>query len=120
MTKGQTEALLKEKISQLFKEVVGKGPSNIYITIVKNYIIMEIRDGFLTAEKQILQLENGVEKVKDLEYNIFKVSFEKYKILFKENLGVEVLDFLVKINTKEDIRYVWFICDKNIEDRFKE
>ncbi len=120
MTKGQAEALIKEKMSQLFKEIVGKGPSNIYISIAKNYIIMEVRDGLLTAEKQILQLENGMEKVKDLEYNIFKVSYNKYKDLIKNILGVEVLDFLVKINIKEDIRYVCFICDKNIEEKFKQ
>ena len=96
ITKGQIEKTLKEELTNVFRQVVGKGPERVSIKIVKNFVICEMYGILTTVEKQLLKLENGEEQIKKLRDNLFLVSRDKYYEVIEEIVGAKVMEIVTR------------------------
>lgn len=116
MTKGQVEVQLRESFVKLFQKEVGKGPANIIVKIVRNYIVIEL-EGILTPlEKNLLNMEDGEKEVQNLQKKIFANSIKDYISLVEKIIKSKVIDIVTKVNIKHNKRYILAIAEKNLEN----
>lgn len=119
ITKGQIEKTLKEELTNVFRQVVEKGPERVSIKIVKNFVICEMYGILTTAEKQLLKLENGEEQIKKLRDNLFLVSRDKYYEVIEEIVGAKVMEIVTKVSVKNDARFSLIVFKENIEKKIE-
>lgn len=119
ITKGQIEKTLKEELTNVFRQVVGKGPERVSIKIVKNFVICEMYGILTTVEKQLLKLENGEEQIKKLRDNLFLVSRDKYYEVIEEIVGAKVMEIVTKVSVKNDARFSLIVFKENIEKKIE-
>lgn len=111
MTKGQMEVQLRESFVKLFQKEVGKGPANIIVKIVRNYIVIEL-EGILTPlEKNLLNMEDGEKEVQNLQKKIFANSIKDYISLVEKIIKSKVIDIVTKVNIKHNKRYILAIAE---------
>lgn len=119
MTKGKIEAALKEKITNLFRDNVGKGPERVTIRIVKNFIICETFGIITPLEKQLLKMDDGEEQVEKIMNNLFLISRDKYYDIIEKTIGGKIQDFITKVSVKNNTSYCLVVFAENIEKRIE-
>ena len=120
MKKGQIEALLRNKFINIVKKYVGKGPQEVTIKIVKNFIVFEYIDILTPYEKHLLNVENGPQQVEDLRTSIAQVSHVDYTSIIEDLFDVEIVDFATKINLVKDMRIGLIAVSENIEEKIEK
>ncbi|GEM_PF-3360181 len=110
------EKLFRERYTRIYKRDVGKGPEQIVVGIVKNYIVVEYKGIFTKLEKNLLVTESGRDVVRNLRKNL-KTHVQDYTIASAENFfSCRVIDLISKLSIENESLYLLFVLDKNIED----
>ncbi len=116
LSKGQTEAKIREYIIKFEKEHMGRGPEDTNVTILDDIIFVRLT-GVLTAAEKTLAKDPGEGRmlVKQTRVRLLESSRKMLEKNIEEISGAGVVSMHTDISTKTGERIIVFTMDKKIE-----
>ncbi len=119
VTKGQLETLISNKMVKFQHEQFGRGAEAVKTFIVKDMVIVRLKNVLTPAEKQLAHTAHGKKVIKELRYELEDIIRPKLEALIQELTGAKVCSIHNDISTKTGERIDVFILDCNLETQFK-
>lgn len=118
VSKGKLEAVLAQEFVQFQKEMIGKGPQDIKVSIVKDMIIIRTYGVFSPAEQVLAEDKENELFLKSMNVRLIKHLSDKIKKKIVDIVGVEVEELFVDTSIKTNQRISVLTLKENIEDKF--
>lgn len=103
------EMVLKLQLTNMHKELFGRGPGTIYVKIAHNTVVIRQQDCLTTMEKNLCHpgVCQGLQSVEEVRNGFLKDWIRSGQA--EEVLGAKVLDSFVKVYPSQDIVYCYII-----------
>jgi uncharacterized protein YbcI len=114
-TKGQIEAEIRNTIIKFEMDFMGRGPSDVRAFILKDMIVVRLRDVLTPAEHQLAKNAEGAAIVKRMRENLMDQAREILGRTVSTIAGTEVLRLFTDIDTTSGDRVLVFTLDVDLE-----
>ena len=104
------EQQIAHSLSRFIKDKIGKGPSEIKVKIVDNYVICCFCN-FMTKAEMLIIESGHPEKVSENRSLYKKQCFDEIESIFKSTLNKKIKHFLDNYILEDDIAYWTIIMD---------
>lgn len=118
MSKGKIEAILAQEFVQFQKEMIGKGPQDIKVTILKDMIIIRSFGVFSPAEQVLAQDKENELFLKSLNARMIRHLAGKIKEKIFSIVEVEVNDLFVDTSINSNERITVLTLKESIENKY--
>jgi len=119
MTKGQTEAQISEALIKFEKEYMGRGPTEAKTYIIRDMIVVRLKGVLTPAEEQLTKTAEGADLIKRTRVQLLEGARILLENIISEITSCDVRSLHTDISTKTGERFIIFILDQDLEDRFK-
>ena len=117
-TKGQTEAEIRNSIIKFEMDFMGRGPSDVRAFILKDMIVVRLRDVLTPAEHQLAKNPEGAAIVKRMRENLIAQARDTLGKAIGNITGTEVLGLFTDIETTSGDRVLVFTLGSDLEAAF--
>ncbi len=114
-TKGQTEAEIRNTIIKFEMDFMGRGPSDVRAFILKDMIVVRLRDVLTPAEHQLAKNPEGAAIVKRMRENLIGQARETLGKIIGKITGTQVLGLFTDIETTSGDRILVFTLGSDLE-----
>jgi uncharacterized protein YbcI len=114
-TKGQTEAEIRNSIIKFEMDFMGRGPSDVRAFILKDMIVVRLRDVLTPAEHQLAKNPEGAGIVKRMRENLIGQARETLGKIIGKITGTQVLGLFTDIETASGDRILVFTLGSDLE-----
>jgi len=101
-TKGEIEAAIGEELSRFEQEYMGRGPKDIHVHLLGDFLVVRLQDVLAPAEQQLvksLPAENGRDLLKQLRSQLIETTRPVVEAMVQKVTGVKVLSLHHDIST---------------------
>jgi uncharacterized protein YbcI len=117
-TKGQTEAEIRNSIIKFEMDFMGRGPSDVRAFILKDMIVVRLRDVLTPAEHQLAKNPEGAAIVKRMRENLIAQARDTLGKAIGNITGTEVVGLFTDIETTSGDRILVFTLGSDLEAAF--
>lgn len=114
-TKGQIEAEISNTIVKFEIDFMGRGPADVRAFILKDMIVVRLRDVLTPAEHQLAKNPEGAAIVKRMRENLMDQAREKLGKTIGKITGAEVVGLFTDIETMSGDRILVFTLGTDLE-----
>jgi len=114
-TKGQIEAEIRDAIVKFERDFMGCGPSDVRAFILRDMIVVRLRDELTPAEHQLAKNPDGAVIVKRMRENLMDQAREMLGKTIGDITGTEVLGLFTDIETTSGDRVLVFTLRSDLE-----
>ncbi|MBM7633223.1 DUF2294 domain-containing protein [Geomicrobium sediminis] len=118
--KRQLESELSEAFIKFQRELIGRGPQEARIYIVKDMVIARFKGVLTVEEKHLINHSVGVNLVKQMRMLLRDMYIEDLKAIVEQKTGCEVLTSHSDLSTETGERMEIFVINKNLEKELLE
>ncbi len=115
-TKGQIEAEISNKIIQFEKEHMGRGPTEAKTFLLKDMILVRLKNVLTPAERELSKTKEGKGLIKQVRVLLFENSRSILENLITSVTGASVVSIHSDISTVTGERVIVFVLDRDIEE----
>ncbi|MFT9850117.1 Na-translocating system protein MpsC family protein [Aneurinibacillus sp. REN35] len=121
-SKSKMEAAISEAYIKFLREILGKGPKETKTYIIKDMVMIRLKEVLTQEEKALVCIESGKPLVKEMRRILRESNSEKTKVIISGITGCQVISSHSDISTKlgEQIEVFILDCDLEKELRIKE
>ncbi|MBN6188852.1 DUF2294 domain-containing protein [Aneurinibacillus sp. BA2021] len=121
-SKSKMEATISEAYIKFLREILGKGPKETKTYIIKDMVIIRLKEVLTQEEKVLVCIESGKPLVKEMRRILRESNSEKTEVIISGITGCQVISRHSDISTKlgEQIEVFILDCDLEKELRIKE
>lgn len=117
-TKGQVEADVSKALVKFELEYMGRGPADVHTRIVQDMVVVRLTGVLTPAERGLIRAE-GVELLKQVRAKLLENGREVIGRMLEDITGCKVISMHSDLSTKTGERFIVFILNENLEQRFK-
>ena len=114
-TKGQIEAEVRNTIIKFEMDFMGRGPADVRAFILKDMIVVRLRDVLTPAEHQLAKNPEGAAIVKRMRENLMDQARETLGKTIGKITGAEVVGLFTDIETMSGDRVLVFTLGTDLE-----
>ena len=114
-TKGQIEAEIRNTIIQFERDFMGRGPADVRAFILRDMIVVRLRDVLTPAEHKLAKNPEGAAIVKRMRENLIDQAREMLGKAIGNITGMEVLGLFTDIETNSGDRVLVFTLGADLE-----
>ncbi|MDK2822856.1 MAG: hypothetical protein PWQ67_1296 [Clostridia bacterium] len=118
LTKGRVEAEISTRIIQFEKEHMGRGPTEAKTYILKDMVLVRLKNVLTPAERELSKTKEGKVLIKQVRIQLFENSRSMLEELMADVLDASVMSLHSDISTVTGERVIVFILNRNVEDDF--
>ena len=115
-TKGQIEGEIRNCIIKFEMDFMGRGPSDVRAFILKDMIVVRLRDVLTPAEHQLAKNPEGAAIVKRMRENLIAQARDTLGKSVGKITGTEVVGLFTDIETTSGDRVLVFTLDVDLEE----
>lgn len=121
-SKSKMEATISEAYIKFLRETLGKGPKETKTYIIKDMVMIRLKEVLTQEEKALVCIESGKPLVKEMRRILRESNSEKTEVIISGITGCQVISSHSDISTKlgEQIEVFILDCDLEKELRIKE
>jgi uncharacterized protein YbcI len=116
-TRGQVEAEIRSAILKFEMDFMGRGPADVRAFILKDMIVVRLRDVLTPAEHQLAKNAEGAAIVKRMRENLIVQARERLGKTIGRITGTEIVGLFTDIDTTSGDRVLVFTLDADLESR---
>ena len=117
-TRGAMESAISNAIIKFEHEFIGRGPTDVQASIIRDTILIRVKGVLTPAERQLAKREEGIGVVNQMRQNLISQGGEQ---LCREILGItgaETTALFTDIDTRIEERIIVLALDPNLEPTF--
>ncbi|MFB4158928.1 DUF2294 domain-containing protein [Geomicrobium sp. JSM 1781026] len=118
--KKQLESELSEAFIKFQRELIGRGPQEARIYILKDMVIARFKGVLTVEEKHLIHHAEGQSLVKQMRMLLRDLYIDDLKAIVEEKTGCEVLTSHSDLSTDTGERLEVFVVNKNLEKQLVE
>ena len=116
MTNGQIEDLICKKVTAFYPTVLGIGPEESHVYILKDMVIVRLKGKLLPLEQKLLESAQGIGLVKDIRQTLHELLTKHLGKVVGDVVKHKVVSSHSDISTKTGEQLQVFILDANLEE----
>ena len=117
-TKGQVEAEISKAVVKFEREYMGRGPTDLKTSIVRDMIIVRLAGVLTPAEEHLVKIE-GVELIKQVRAKLLESGRSLLDEAIQRITGCRVISMHADLSTQTGERVILFIVDTNLEEQLR-
>ncbi|MGH7411223.1 MAG: DUF2294 domain-containing protein [Candidatus Methylomirabilis sp.] len=114
-TKGQIEAEIRNTIIKFEMDFMGRGPSDVRAFILKDMVVVRLRDVLTPAEHQLAKNPEGATIVKRMRENLIAQARDTLGKSIGKITGTDVVGLFTDIETTSGDRVLVFTLGSDLE-----
>ena len=117
-TKGRLEAEISKAIVKFEREYMGRGPTDIKTSIIRDMIIVRLAGVLTPAEEHLVKIE-GVELIKQVRAKLLESGRSLLDTEIQRLTGCQVISMHADLSTKSGERVILFVVATNLEEQLR-
>ncbi|GEN36648.1 DUF2294 domain-containing protein [Aneurinibacillus danicus] len=117
--KSKMEATISEAYIKFLREILGRGPKETKTYIIKDMVIIRLKEVLTQEEKALVQIDRGKPLVKEMRRILRESNSEKTEAIISGITGCQVISSHSDISTKLGEQVELFILDCDLEKELK-
>lgn len=118
MTKGQLEAEISNAITQFEKEHLGRGPKETHSYIIRDMILVRLKEVLTPAENSLARTADGARLIKRVRLSLIEDSRALLERIIADKTGAKLISIHTDISARTAERVFVFILDRDLEKEF--
>ncbi len=114
-TKGQIEAEIRNAIIKFERDFMGRGPADVRAFILRDMVVVRLRDVLTPAEHQLAKNPEGAAIVKQMRDNLIDQAREMLGKTIGDITGTKVVGLFKDIETTSGDRVLVFTLGSDLE-----
>ncbi len=115
LTKGETETAIRNAVIRFEQEFMGRGPTEVKAFILRDMVLVRLKDVLTPAERQLAKNAEGVDMVKRMRQNLISQGRERLCSQISAITGVEVAGLFTDIETHSGERMIVFTLENDLD-----
>jgi uncharacterized protein YbcI len=120
VSKGELENRISQKLTRWEKSYFGRGSVLVKTDIVRNMIIVMLKNCLTPAEQKLAETRDGMISIKSLRDSMLESGKEELHRIIKDLTGQEVVSFHTDLSTRTGERMMIFILSDNLEKQLSD
>lgn len=118
-TRGEMELAIRNAIIKFEQEFMGRGPTDVRASILRDTILIRLKGVLTPAERQLAKSEEGIGMVKQMRQNLISQGREQLCREMLEITGAETTALFTDIDTRIEERIIVLTLDRDLEATFR-
>ncbi len=118
-TRGEMESAIRNAIIKFEQEFMGRGPTDVRASILRDTILIRLKGVLTPAERQLAKSEEGIGMVKQMRQNLISQGREQLCREILEITGAETTALFTDIDTRIEERIIVLTLDRDLEATFR-
>lgn len=113
--RSDVEAAIRQAIIKFEQDFMGRGPTDVRASIIRDIVLVRLRGVLTQAERQLAKNAEGVEMVKRMRQNLIAQGRESLCGQIGEITGMKVEGLFTDIDAQLGERMIVFTLDQDLE-----
>jgi uncharacterized protein YbcI len=118
-TRGEMESAIRNAIIKFEQEFMGRGPTDVRASILRDTILIRLKGVLTPAERQLAKSEEGIGMVKQMRQNLISQGKEQLCREILEITRAETTALFTDIDTRIEERIIVLTLDRDLEATFR-
>lgn len=118
-TRGEMESAIRNAIIKFEQEFMGRGPTDVRASILRDTILIRLKGVLTPAERQLAKSEEGIGMVKQMRQNLISQGREQLCREILEITRAETTALFTDIDTRIEERIIVLTLDRDLEATFR-
>lgn len=114
--RSDVEAAVRQAMIKFEQDFMGRGPTDVRATIVRDIVLVRLKGVLTQAERQLAKSEEGVEMVKRMRQKLIAQGRESLSDQMAEITGAAVSGVFTDIDVQLGERMIVFTFDRDLEE----
>lgn len=119
-TKGQIEDMISKQVTKCYVKILGVGPRETQVYIVKDMIIVRLKGRLLPIEEKLLEYDKGISIIKNVREIIHELTAGELCDIIRKITDHKVVSSHSDISTKTGEILKAYILDNDYEEELKK